>query len=114
MCRLKPLPKSLVSKEDIKYFLLSSLQLQWLNELPDWVEILETLLLHPDSAYQLKINMGDFYVTLCSEYMSTMACNNKLDPIDFKLKLVKNTMLMPLDTWVNYQFLRIFAVNDGI
>ena len=114
MCRLKPLPDSLVSKEDIKYFILSSLKLQWLNELPDWVEILETLLSHPDSAYQLKINMVDFYVTLCSRYISTMACNNKLDPIDFKLNLVKNLILMPLDIWVNYQFLRIFAITNGI
>ena len=112
MCRLKSLPKSLVSKEDIRYFFLASLKLAWLNESEDWSEALETLLLHPGLAYQLKINMVDFYVTLDATYLYNMTCNNKLNPIDFKLEYIQKLMLMPLDLWISNQLLRIFTMNS--
>lgn len=111
MCRLTPLPKILVSKEDIKYFFLSSLQLQWLNNVSDWEEIVETLLLLPDSANQLKINMVDFYVQLDPDYIASMDCTSDLSPLDLKLALIQKIRLMPLDIWIYYQLFRMNTVN---
>lgn len=111
MRRLKYLPKSLVSKDDVKYFYLASLQLQWLYNKSYWVEVLETLFSVPETAYKLKVNMVDFYVKLSSDYISKIICDSTLSPIDLKLDLIQTIISMPLDEWINYQMLEIVTLK---
>lgn len=113
---LRHLPKRLNNSQEAKYFLLVSLGLNWPKDHSDVLNRVEALLADPNLAYKLRDNMIEFYMGLTPEYIGGLYLETYRDTgltlFEFKYRVIRDIVDMPLDTWVLHQVTRVMMIES--